>query len=414
MPLFIAAAAVLLAVWGASRLGLGKTAGLDRPGVPASTASPSLSSTGVVEAIRFVSPDAGWVVVGSMHADQTVSRRLLHTSDGGRHWSSQLAWSAQPRATVPGNEVRLLFVDETHGLVLNRAGSDGKPVLYRTTSGGSSWQALALPGIPAPGSPVSFIDAQHGWLLADVNAAMSQSTATIFRTNDGGSTWLQVAHVDLNSASPGLTMNGDKDSLAFSDADTGWLVADSAGGNAILWVTHDGGLTWKQGTLPAPAGVYVSGNAAPGGPQFFGPGQGVLPMEITLVPQPSGGPQTVPAEGYPLVLFAYLSDDGGRSWSEIRLPATGSFRQPLTWQFLNRQDWWIASGGDIFVTHDGGRSWARHSLSLGQRSVLVLDFITAQSGWIIAGTWSAGDGRAEESALAQTVDDGEHWEMRTP
>src|SRR5205823_11861829 len=91
----------------------------------ASTASPSLSSTGVVEAIRFVSPDAGWVVVGSMHADQTVSRRLLHTSDGGRHWSSQLAWSAQPRATVPGNEVRLLFVDETHGLVLTRAGSDG-------------------------------------------------------------------------------------------------------------------------------------------------------------------------------------------------------------------------------------------------------------------------------------------------
>src|SRR5207248_1751371 len=83
-----------LAVWGASRVGLGKTAGLDRPGVPASTASPSLSSTGVVEAIRFVSPDAGWVVVGSMHADQTVSRRLLHTSDGGRHWSSQLAWSA--------------------------------------------------------------------------------------------------------------------------------------------------------------------------------------------------------------------------------------------------------------------------------------------------------------------------------
>ncbi|TME24581.1 MAG: hypothetical protein E6I68_04815 [Chloroflexi bacterium] len=75
---------------------------------------------------------------------------------------------------------------------------------------------------------------------------------------------------------------------------------------------------------------------------------------------------------------------------------------------------WIGRGYALDVKALVSCSWARHSLSLGRRSVLVLDFITAQSGWIIAGTWSAGDGQAEESALAQTVDEGEHWEMRTP
>jgi photosystem II stability/assembly factor-like uncharacterized protein len=412
MPQLAAAAALILFV-GLLTGGVAwlKASGLGPFGTSAKVATQPV--TGDVEALHFASSGAGWIVTATANADGTLARRLYRTDDTGQHWTSQLTWNAQPRAAAPGSAVRLVFADQAHGFVLDPAASDGQPLLFRTRDGGASWQRLPLPGIPGPGSAISFIDAQHGWLLADVNAAMSQSSASIFRTSDGGSSWTRIAHVDYGGRSQGLTADGDKDNLAFSSASDGWLTASSAAGNAIIWVTGDGGVTWKQQSLPAPPGVYVSGNAMPGAPRFFGPRQGVLPVEINLMPLPTNSSQSVPAQGYPRVLYAYVSNDGGQSWTTVRLPATGNAEQPLSWQFLDPQNWWIASGAQLFVTADGGRSWSQRLLALGGQSLLALGFVSKQAGWAVAGTWAPESGRATGSTLLRTSDGGAHWVQGT-
>src|SRR5262245_29469827 len=82
------------------------------------------SSTRVLSAVQFMSASQGWVVG---------SDRILHTGDGGRHWSLQfLTKSAAQLDTVD-------FVDARHGWVA------GASELLATSDGGAHWRALAKP-----------------------------------------------------------------------------------------------------------------------------------------------------------------------------------------------------------------------------------------------------------------------------
>jgi len=370
------------------------------------TATPSAAS--LLSAVDFVTPEIGWAVSGST-ADPGGARTIYKTIDSGRHWTAQNSWYGtywMGRNYLLG--IQLIFVDDRRGFVLDPGQSP--PALYRTSDGGSSWEKLDLTTQLAPGWPLTFVDPDNGFLLADVGAAMGQSSASVYRTSDGGRHWTRVAHVNYNAQSQGLSSAGDKDGLIFRTNSAGWMTAWSTAGPPMIWSTFDGGLSWTEQNVPIPQGLYFSGNGAPDRPRFFTSQQGAFPIVVTLVPAPNGQPMSVPAEGYPSALYVYPTSDGGRHWlAPRRLPPLGSQNAPLYWEFLDANHWWVGTGDHLWISRDAGQTWKELRLALPTGyTVMNLNFLTADVGYALA--ISARPGYlANGSLLLKTADAGVLW-----
>lgn len=373
--------------------------------------SPVVGGTSLVSQVDWLTTQVGWVVLAS--TVDNGERQLLMTSDGGRTWTTRFKWSGSAymaRSGLPRLNVQ--FTDDRDGFVLDPQSADQGPALVRTQDGGASWRVFPLPGRPGPGSPLSFVDSQNGWLLGDVQGAMGQSSATIFRTRDGGLHWSAVAHVGSGETSAnGLQSEGDKDSLRFTDPAQGWLTAYSLTGLPLIWMTRDGGLTWQDQRLEAPPGLYLDGNAAPSLPTAFGQGTVVLPVEVALQPGPYGQTQTTPAGGYPTVVYLYRSTDGGGHWTAPeRLPAVGSDQYPLYWQFIDTIHWVVGSGDQIWTTHNGGHDWQRMPVQgLNALVIREVDFVNAATGWAIGAVSSSPGDYPTKTQLLHTTDGGADW-----
>jgi photosystem II stability/assembly factor-like uncharacterized protein len=159
--------------------------------------------------------------------------------------------------------------------------------------------ALASPffgeasGLPAT---VGFVDAENGWILAQLVSSANFSHADLFTTNDGGATWTQKSAPFAGTVS-------------FADASTGWIAGGPGGSQ--LDVTHDGGASWTAQSLPLPAGQDASA-AVYSAPTFVNGKVGYLP--VTLV-------------GDDAVVDWFKTVDSGSTWTLKRRVDThaGSF-----------------------------------------------------------------------------------------
>jgi photosystem II stability/assembly factor-like uncharacterized protein len=378
---------------GTTGAGASRSSGLVLP----SSAAISGGTRWLISQVHFTSPEEGWVIAASS-ADRG-PRTVLDTTDGGQHWTPVLSWTGNFALGRSGlQQMSMQIVDAAHIFLLDPQSGPANGTLFRTTDGGKTWQTLGLPGQPGPGSPLTFIDPNHGWLLANVGAAMGQSSATVFQTSDSGSHWSVVVHVDYGQTSHGLSSGGDKDSLVFHDAAVGWMTAYGPAG-PIIYMTSDGGRDWQF--LASLAIEYSSGSgglATPYPPQFFNQQVGVFPFDF----------QT---PGNPDVLYAYLTSDGGAHWSQVRQsPALVSDGPPVYWQFLDATHWWVGTGAKLWITADGGMSWSTAVLPLPSGSAsLALDFVDTHNGYAIVGSGMTSGSLPAATTLLKTTDGGAHW-----
>jgi len=119
----------------------------------------------------------------------------------------------------------------------------------RTTDGGETWQAGAVPG----GEKLDFrdvyaVDAKTAYLLSFGNQAR------IYKTTDGGRNWL----LEYTEQNP----KADLDCMAFWNATRGIVVGDPLDGKSELLTTSDGGAHWtplQSNTIP----VAKNGEGSP-------------------------------------------------------------------------------------------------------------------------------------------------------
>jgi photosystem II stability/assembly factor-like uncharacterized protein len=298
--------------------------------IPAGAASNNSNAAGSrhLAAVDFVTPGIGWVLVERQPHDFVV----LHTSDAGDTWVQQLAGHDAEMSEY------LHFFDASNGVV---AILGTQAALYRTSNGGHTWMRQALTNADGFALAADFIDADHGWLLAQA----STEGEALLRTVDGGRTWVglgtPVAYSDWAYG------------VVFSDRANGWLFSRSTG--LYAYRSADGGSSWQHVALPGPAG---------GGPSADGVGVSVEPrptegarVSVTVIIgqslflQPMG---TRPAyEAPPDNQYQLSSNDGGRSWKPFSLPATqGAIVRvdALNW-------WWIGPGAQA-KSSDAGRTWS--------------------------------------------------------
>jgi photosystem II stability/assembly factor-like uncharacterized protein len=351
----------------------------------------------------------GWALAYRQYAPVASFTHILHTSDGGVHWkdvtpqapaSAALAGSASfhPLMSSAGSLDSEDFLTGSVAWALREPNQ-----LFITTNGGQTWQSETT---PADQIQVTFLDALHGWVITQDSGKV---TSTVFRTSDGGATWTRMQQSG-SAFSPGSSFLG----LRFATATTGWttcLCSSTApnGRPTYIAVTHDSGATWQPlHLIQPPGGDTPTYNL----PLFFTTQEGVLigtytPSNSSML---RGQINRQPAIGMPSTAVIYVTHDGGMTWAG---PYTQNLLGLGSPDFIDTQHGWVVqfsssssntSNFTLLTTSDSGQHWTTVPTSANFTNNFspgsVLSFVSSQIGWAV------GYGG---SALLKTNDGGHTW-----
>lgn len=319
---------------------------------------------------------------------------LLRTVDGGTTWLN-----ATPQGlTGIGYSTTLSVLDVKTIWILVPNIDFFTGMLYHTGNGGLTWTSVA---VPFGGAGIQFLDASTGRALVGRGVGLGSNPVEMYQTSDGGTTWISVFNNDPTrpDASGSLPLSGIKNGLIFLEAKTGWVTGTRpVNGEVYLFVTHDGGTSWEQQSIPLPAG-YESFQYLPQAPVFFGI-DGFLPLMIYLA-------------GTTEFTF-YTSHDGGTTWTNDptnpnRVVPPGHFA------FSDALHGWCWDGGiNLYSTTNGAQTWdgTLTSLDLSGR-LSQIEFVPGTDGQFTGWTLTSVDD-AGHSQLYKSTNNGITWTQLIP
>lgn len=239
-----------------------------------------------------------------------------------------------------GTRASLRGVSAVSARVVWASGSNN--TILRSVDGGITWQRVRIMGADSLDfRSIQAFDEGRAMVASAGDGAAGQ--ARIYVTNDGGASW----RLALADSTKGVFF----DALKFWDDERGIALSDPVGGRFVVFATDDGGATWwKATTMPA----ALEGEAA------FAAGGAALaiapPAHAWFV---TGGPNGS---------RVYHTADRGRTWtvSDAPLPVRGASAGLFGVDFRNAEvgvavggDYRLAREGEQHVarTDDGGRTW---------------------------------------------------------
>jgi photosystem II stability/assembly factor-like uncharacterized protein len=343
------------------------------------------SSKPVLTGVQFVSASTGWVVG---------SDRILHTTDGGRHWDIQYRTSAAAQLTAVD------FTDASHGWVV------GASTLLATTDGGAHWRPLA--------EPCQVIDAVHFVSPADGFAVAGGSLpdhgvpsagGILLRTTDGGRTWHRMSGP------------ADVQTACFSTPEHGWL---GAGGS--IYGTASGGRTWT---------LAVRGPGSPGGPadthaiaavECAAPGAGWAELTgpgAALSHMPQIGYHTSGRTWQPIFAEQYTASPGLRR--QVRAGSPGVYPGPFSAISPDEAVFvgWcppcsaatsprMLGPAPMDVALDAGAVLVRRGRVSQLSQAAGAAFVTAGDGWVVGIRQASRTG----AMIMHTADGGRTWQVQ--
>jgi photosystem II stability/assembly factor-like uncharacterized protein len=347
------------------------------------------------KAVWFENSKHGWILNST---DGESVDALFITDDGGKSW----------RLNSAQDEVRKAVDDPSHESArTRRAGSHrGEAAAYLDDSAhvivgdairfgfkDRTGARVAMGG--STSCRVDFVDAEHGWFLAD--------SGTLLATSDGGMTWDPVRR-----PSPDLPRRpadaDDRRQTRTPGPPTGIRAIDllSPRSAAVVefggdvFITADGGRTWDLRT-----------------PQYNGAS---VPATDVAFATPTQGCVCTADGG----LFS--TSDGGATWSHALTHTLADLRrigfadQRHGWAVGEPQELYpgervkgaVERRGPLLLTSNGGANWSIPDLDGVKGHVKSAAFVDARRGWVLA---TSIDGRDE---IWSTTSSGESWSRREP
>jgi photosystem II stability/assembly factor-like uncharacterized protein len=333
---------------------------------------------GAISSIHMLNAQTGWAV--------TDKNRLLRTTDGGVHWKN-VTPNFPPSMTRQW--IVADFLTASNAWVSVSGIAMATTVIFRTTDAGQTWQQAPIQTSRGIVTQVNFVTSQDGWLLSKHPVSESAETLELFRTTDGGRTWVKIASAlaaSLDIPPPGqLPFSGSKSGLSFLNATTGWVTGRiPVNGYILLYRTYDGGTTWYPQSLPlSPTERSSQLSILP--PLFFNATDGILPVSFDMGKGASldvyvthdGGttwkrttPLTAAASTADFIdvdhgwasdgTLLYVTGDGGKQWTT--LSPGGSFQHIMHLDFVSSDIGWAigataANAPTLLKTEDGGHTW---------------------------------------------------------
>lgn len=314
----------------------------------------------------------------------TTETQIARTNDGGVTWYD--VTPADVKET--GSSVDTFVLDNDHAWVQKPVFESfpNSGILYRTDDGGITWKSFK---VPFSRGDIKFLDANNGWVLADLGVGAGSNAVAVYQTTNGGATWDQTFINDPNdsNASDSLPLGGIKSGLVALNMKTAYITGVIyAPGTVYLYRTDDGGHIWSQ--------VAVSVN------------EGMQNFEVSIdrdqmkFVSATDGFIALRMSGDTTQTAVYVTQDGGKTWAAPSTPLDGAGASV----FLSPQEAVLYNGKQFTVTHDAARSWVTVSpnVAFGD-SFADMDFVNTSTGWVL--TLDANDHRA----LYRTSDGGATW-----
>ncbi len=385
----VLAAILLVALLVGSLLFVLNLARRSSEGTPGNTPQSSklAGGSGSLISLHMIDLSTGWAL--SEH-------EILRTTDGGLKWKN-----VTPQNNTVTRESIAEFLTASLAWVATAQANGTTAQVLRTTDGGQTWRQSTIQA--AFLKQVTFVDSQHGWLLSSWGAAGGPAEAVnVLRTSDGGKTWRNVASAlpaSTDTPPPGhLPFGGQKSGIHFLNAYTGWVTGTVVVNDlAWLYVSHDGGSTWYQQSLSLPPGV-PSAQLSLISPTFFSATEGILPVIFSdgvtgkgiatdVYVTHDGGTtwkSTMPLPGaLGTIDFVdmqhgwatdgitlYNTSDGGQHWAKLSPGA--NFKQVTFLSFVSSTTGWAIgrqsnTSSFLLKTTDGGKTWTPISISIVDR-----------------------------------------------
>jgi hypothetical protein len=336
------------------------------------------------------------------------NRRILAPEYG----TSPSQGAEPPARRIQPDDARLCdvcFVDPQHGWAVGDHG-----VILHTDDGGQHWSPQAS-GMTCTLSSVCFVDARCGWAAGGMAYPyLHDSSGAVLCTRDGGLNW-QREPVLL----PALRK------IRFFTERQGWAVGcPSAMFPGGAFITRDAGRSWQPacsgGTLRLRTGDFFDGrNAILGG--SLGLTAAISAGDFARNPQSGvvlpgvNGMQVVPP-GYGWLVgdggWIALTGDRGSSWRPPlgRLPPETALFDFLALAVRGPKCWIVGSPGScVFFTADAGRTWSAFptGTTLPLRAITFVDdlhgWAVGQLGLILASTDGGRTWRRQRSGGARAA-----------
>ncbi|MFN8383348.1 MAG: hypothetical protein U0V02_15500 [Anaerolineales bacterium] len=350
---------------------------------PVNTPLPAVASAPIIENpsiifIEMMDEKYGWGITET---------EVVTTDDGGVTWYNV----TPPGLTDVGYSVFTDFLDQSHAWVqtVDPNNYPNAGTIYRTSDGGLSWEAFKT---PFSAGDMEFLDANNGWIMADLGVGAGSMAVAIFQTTDGGATWTRSYTNDPNTdgAADSLPLGGIKVMLVPLDMNTAWIggVIYSSG-STYLFRTEDGGKSWSQVTMMLP-GEAQSSELTIEQVKFLSPTQGFLAIRLT-----SASLETI----------FFTTQDGGQTWdpAPVKLPNSGILEIPSASEMIFYYD------SQFYITKDGAKTFetVTPNIAFGE-SLTDMSFVDAITGWVITTS------PTNQRSLYKTTDGGLTWSPLIP
>ena len=317
---------------------------------------------GQVADIQFLSGSEGWMSVLKQPSGHLLIQ-LFKSTNGGALWTLALS---SPADGLPGAGW-FHFFSRQQGVVVG----SGLNQVLETSDGGLNWVKLTVPSPVMGPATVSFLNLSQAWALSIGAGAMGSEEAVVYHTSTGAAGWKAIARTPSFTATSQpaagtLPVYGDKNGIYFRSDTTGWVTgAQAVEGYPWLYMSTDGGRTWKYQSLPLPK-AWSQSEIMTYNPIFTSPTEGILPVADNSA------------------LYICRTTDGGATWGPpVQVLPTAvsnnqhlsSFIDPESWVFLSSRDGFAVFHNAIWITADGGQLWQRHSLTSGMWEIVHLSSI---------------------------------------
>lgn len=303
---------------------------------------------------RFVGPDRGnraSAVVGvpgdpNVYYIGAASGGVWKSDDGGYKFKpvfdKQPVQSIGAMAVDPGNHA-VVWVGTGESWVIRNGITPGNGV-YKSTDAGRNWSHMGLSdtGLIAR-IVVNPHDSQNVFVCAMGTGTQSEKSRGVWRTDDGGKSWKHVLYVNGDAGCSGLAMDPQDPHILFAGI-WEWKLRPwamtSGGPSSGVYVSHDGGDTWKE----------IKGHGLPHPP--------VGKIDVAIAP-------SAPERVYALISTAqegalWRSDDGGKQWHVETYSRLLTERAGYTIRLAvspTDADKIYVAGNAFYLSGDGGKTF---------------------------------------------------------
>lgn len=340
-----------------------------------------------VQAMHLITQNTGWVAG---------RKNLMLTQDAGQHWTD-----ITPPSKTAGNIKSVFFLSATEGWVASSFAGATIQVspsfaISRTSDAGATWKTEPLTASFEAGStPISldFVDTLHGWLMLRAPSSPNFSRGVLLATTDGGASWKALPAPPIG------------DEIRFISSSIGWVAGGPAGNQ--LYVTRDGGQSWQQQSVVAPADVTAATTPIYQLPKFSSDREGTLAVFF-------GKSETSQ-------LVVYGTKDGGTTWGEVNAVSAGSDANRAATSVVDANTFFVAPGNhEEFTTVSKGvqnKNAQFFSKLASYEAVTALEFADERNGWVLVDGGHCAVGKtqcSQESKLLATSDGGQTLRDVTP